>query len=91
MRDHWSRAAPTVPIRRRCTFRDLVVAGDVVYNQYMYVGDTTESRKNWTAALDRLAALKPAMVVAGHKNLGRARLTVGDRGHEELSSLTLIG
>ena len=36
----------------------LVVAGDVVYNQcHMYVGDTTpESRKNWVAALDRLAA-----------------------------------
>jgi glyoxylase-like metal-dependent hydrolase (beta-lactamase superfamily II) len=51
---------------------DLVVAGDVVYNQcHMYVGDTTpESRKNWVAALDRLAALKPAMVVAGHKKTG---------------------
>jgi glyoxylase-like metal-dependent hydrolase (beta-lactamase superfamily II) len=51
---------------------DLVVAGDVVYNQcHMYVGDTTpESRKNWVAALDRLAALKPVMVVAGHKKPG---------------------
>jgi len=51
---------------------DLVVAGDVVYNQcHMYVGDTTpESRKNWIAALDRLAALEPAMVVAGHKKPG---------------------
>jgi glyoxylase-like metal-dependent hydrolase (beta-lactamase superfamily II) len=41
----------------------LIVAGDVVYNQCrMYVGDTTpESRKNW------IAALNPAMVVAGHK------------------------
>jgi glyoxylase-like metal-dependent hydrolase (beta-lactamase superfamily II) len=50
----------------------LVVAGDVVYNQcHMYVGDTTsESRKNWVAALDRLAALNPAMVVAGHKKPG---------------------
>src|SRR5271169_5138154 len=50
----------------------LFVAGDVVYNQcHMYVGDTTpESRKNWVAALDRLAALKPAMVVAGHKKPG---------------------
>jgi glyoxylase-like metal-dependent hydrolase (beta-lactamase superfamily II) len=47
----------------------LIVAGDVVYNQCrMYVGDTTlESRKNWIAALDRLAALNPTMVVAGHK------------------------
>ena len=51
---------------------DLIVAGDVVYNQCrMYVGDTTpESRKNWIAALDRLAALNPAMVVAGHKKPG---------------------
>jgi glyoxylase-like metal-dependent hydrolase (beta-lactamase superfamily II) len=50
----------------------LVVAGDVVYNQCrMYVGDTTpESRKNWIAALDRLAALNPTMVVAGHKKPG---------------------
>jgi glyoxylase-like metal-dependent hydrolase (beta-lactamase superfamily II) len=50
----------------------LVVAGDVVYNQCrMYVGDTTpESRKNWIAGLDRLAALNPTMVVAGHKKPG---------------------
>ena len=50
----------------------LIVAGDVVYNQcHMYVGDTTpESRKNWVADLDRLAALKPAIVVAGHKKPG---------------------
>jgi glyoxylase-like metal-dependent hydrolase (beta-lactamase superfamily II) len=50
----------------------LVVAGDVVYNQCrMYVGDSTpESRKNWIAALDRLAALNPAIVVAGHKKPG---------------------
>jgi glyoxylase-like metal-dependent hydrolase (beta-lactamase superfamily II) len=50
----------------------LIVAGDVVYNQCrMYVGDTTpESRKNWIAALDRLAALNPTMVVAGHKKPG---------------------
>ncbi len=50
----------------------LIAAGDVVYNQCrMYVGDTTpESRKNWIAALDRLAALNPTMVVAGHKMPG---------------------
>jgi len=50
----------------------LIVAGDVVYNQCrMYVGDTTpESRENWIAALDRLAALNPSIVVAGHKKPG---------------------
>ena len=51
---------------------DLVVAGDVVYNQcHMYVGDTApESRANWIAALDRLAALNPKIVVASHKKPG---------------------
>lgn len=50
----------------------LIVAGDVVYNQCrMYVGDTTpESRQNWIADLDRLAALNPSIVVAGHKKPG---------------------
>ncbi len=50
----------------------LIVAGDVVYNECrMYIGDTTpESRQNWIAALDHLAALDPAMVVAGHKKTG---------------------
>jgi glyoxylase-like metal-dependent hydrolase (beta-lactamase superfamily II) len=50
----------------------LIVAGDVVYNQCrMYVGDTTpESRKNWIADLDRLAALNPTIVVPGHKKPG---------------------
>ena len=50
----------------------LIIAGDVVYNRWhMYVGDTTpESRKNWITALDRLAALKPEIVVAGHKKPG---------------------
>ena len=50
----------------------LIVAGDVVYNQCrMYVGDTTpESRDNWIAALDRLEALNPTIVVAGHKKPG---------------------
>ena len=50
----------------------LIVAGDVVYNKcHMYVGDTThESRLNWIADLERLAALNPAIVVAGHKKPG---------------------
>jgi glyoxylase-like metal-dependent hydrolase (beta-lactamase superfamily II) len=51
---------------------DLVVGGDVFYNQcHMYVGDTTaESRANWIAALDRLAALHPKIAIAGHKKPG---------------------
>jgi glyoxylase-like metal-dependent hydrolase (beta-lactamase superfamily II) len=51
---------------------DLVVGGDVLYNQcHMYVGDTTaESREKWIAALDRLAAMHPKIAVAGHKKTG---------------------
>ena len=51
---------------------DLVVGGDVLYNEcHMYVGDTTpESRNNWIAALERLAALQPKVAVAGHKKTG---------------------
>jgi glyoxylase-like metal-dependent hydrolase (beta-lactamase superfamily II) len=51
---------------------DLVVAGDVVYNEcHMFVGDTTpESRENWIAALDHLAALNPKTAIAGHKKPG---------------------
>jgi len=48
----------------------LVVSGDVAYNHcHMYVGGTTaESRAEWIAALDKLAALNPAAVVTGHKD-----------------------
>jgi glyoxylase-like metal-dependent hydrolase (beta-lactamase superfamily II) len=48
----------------------LIVAGDVAYNHcHMYAGATTaEGRAEWIAALDRLAALNPAAVVAGHKD-----------------------
>ncbi|GGM62402.1 MBL fold metallo-hydrolase [Dactylosporangium sucinum] len=49
---------------------DLIVSGDVAYNHcHMFVGATTpESRAEWIAALDRLAALHPAAVVCGHKD-----------------------
>jgi glyoxylase-like metal-dependent hydrolase (beta-lactamase superfamily II) len=48
----------------------LIISGDVAYNHcHMYVGATTaESRGEWIAALDRLAALNPAAVVTGHKD-----------------------
>ena len=51
---------------------DLVVAGDVLYNEcHMFVGDTTAaSRTEWTAALDRLAALNPPR---GHRRAQEAR------------------
>ena len=48
----------------------LIVSGDVAYNRcHMYVcQSTTESRAEWIAALDRLAALRPTAVVTGHKD-----------------------
>jgi glyoxylase-like metal-dependent hydrolase (beta-lactamase superfamily II) len=51
---------------------DLVVAGDVVYNQcHQFVGALTpENSKEWIDALDRLAALNPKYAVAGHKKPG---------------------
>lgn len=47
----------------------LIVAGDTVYNGiHPYLAETdTESRLEWIAALDRLEALKPRFVIAGHK------------------------
>lgn len=47
----------------------LIVGGDAVYNGiHLYLGETdTESRLEWIAALDRLEALKPRAVIAGHK------------------------
>lgn len=47
----------------------LLLAGDVVYNGiHPYLGETdTESRLEWIAALDKLEALKPRAVIAGHK------------------------
>ena len=48
---------------------DLIVAGDTVYNGiHPYLAETDRlSRLEWIAALDRLEALKPRFVVAGHK------------------------
>jgi glyoxylase-like metal-dependent hydrolase (beta-lactamase superfamily II) len=47
----------------------LIVAGDVVYNGiHPYLVETdTQSRLEWIAALDKLEALKPRAVIAGHK------------------------
>jgi glyoxylase-like metal-dependent hydrolase (beta-lactamase superfamily II) len=48
---------------------DLIVAGDVVYNGiHPYLAETdTQSRLEWITALDKLEALKPRAVIAGHK------------------------
>ena len=51
----------------------LVVAGDICYNdmhQWLAESPTEELRNSWIAALEKIAALKPATVVAGHKRPG---------------------
>jgi glyoxylase-like metal-dependent hydrolase (beta-lactamase superfamily II) len=47
----------------------LIVAGDAVYNGiHPYLGETdTQSRLEWISTLDKLEALEPKTVVAGHK------------------------
>jgi glyoxylase-like metal-dependent hydrolase (beta-lactamase superfamily II) len=47
----------------------LIVGGDAVYNGiHPYLAETdTESRLEWISTLDKLEALKPKAVVAGHK------------------------
>lgn len=47
----------------------LIVGGDAVYNGiHAYLGETdTQSRLEWVSTLDKLEALKPRAVIAGHK------------------------
>jgi glyoxylase-like metal-dependent hydrolase (beta-lactamase superfamily II) len=47
----------------------LIVAGDVVYNGiHPYLGETdTGSRLEWISSLEKLEALNPKTVIAGHK------------------------
>jgi glyoxylase-like metal-dependent hydrolase (beta-lactamase superfamily II) len=49
----------------------LVVAGDAVYNNtHLYLGESKseETRSRWIAALDKIAALNPKIVVGGHSD-----------------------
>lgn len=48
---------------------DLIVAGDTVYNGiHPYLAETDpQSRREWISSLDKLEALKPRAVIAGHK------------------------
>jgi len=53
---------------------DLVVAGDVVYNDvHIYLAESDhDKRMEWIRALDAIEALRPRAVVAGHKRAGRS-------------------
>lgn len=60
---------------------DLVIGGDVLYNRcHMFVATTTpESRENWIAALDRLAALNPKIAVATTRSRAPPTLPTSSR------------
>jgi glyoxylase-like metal-dependent hydrolase (beta-lactamase superfamily II) len=49
----------------------LVVAGDVAYNDvHLHLEESTpETRREWIIALDKIEALRPRAVVAGHRRL----------------------
>ena len=51
---------------------DLVVAGDIVYNEVhpFVVATSVNKREGWRRSLDLIAELSPATVVAGHKRPG---------------------
>jgi glyoxylase-like metal-dependent hydrolase (beta-lactamase superfamily II) len=50
----------------------LVVAGDVIYNGvHMYLGQGVGGFAPWRAAIDKVDALRPGHVVAGHQNKQR--------------------
>ena len=55
---------------------DAVVCGDVVYNNvHMMTYEADEAKREaWIASIDAVAALKPKVVVAGHKSVGAADL-----------------
>lgn len=50
----------------------LVVAGDIVYNgvHLFLAGGDAKRRRDWVAAIDKIAALSPKAVIAGHKAPG---------------------
>jgi glyoxylase-like metal-dependent hydrolase (beta-lactamase superfamily II) len=50
----------------------LVVAGDVVYNRvHLYLSESDAGgRRQWLEAIEKVAALRPTAVVAGHKRPG---------------------
>lgn len=52
---------------------DLVVAGDIVYNdvhQYLAESTTAEAREAWKASIKQIEDLRPHTVISGHKRPG---------------------
>lgn len=53
---------------------DVVISGDIAYNGiHMWLaGSTPRSRVDWVASIDRIEALQPKTVIAGHRDPGAA-------------------
>ena len=52
---------------------DLVVAGDIVYNdvhQYLVESTTNQAREAWKASIRKIQELRPHTVISGHKRPG---------------------
>ena len=49
---------------------EVICSGDIVYNKiHMWLWKSTpDSRKEWLASLDAVAALKPSTIITGHKD-----------------------
>jgi glyoxylase-like metal-dependent hydrolase (beta-lactamase superfamily II) len=57
---------------------DLVVAGDIVYNdvhQYLVESTTSEAREAWKTSIRKIEELQPHTVVSGHKRHGAVDTT----------------
>ena len=56
-----------------------LVAGDVIYNgMFVWLGEHTPDRYgDWIAALDRLEAMQPNRIIAGHTSPGRTNDNAG--------------
>jgi glyoxylase-like metal-dependent hydrolase (beta-lactamase superfamily II) len=53
----------------------LIVAGDAAYNGvHLHLSESPDQQKRqeWIAALDKMEALKPRVVIAGHKRVGNS-------------------
>jgi glyoxylase-like metal-dependent hydrolase (beta-lactamase superfamily II) len=69
-----------------------VICGDVVYNNVhmmMYEADEAK-REAWIASIDAVAALKPEVIVAGHKSVGAADLPENLAASQRLRDFTTV-
>jgi glyoxylase-like metal-dependent hydrolase (beta-lactamase superfamily II) len=52
---------------------EAVITGDIVFDRAYFGVPREAARENWRKTIDRIAALKPAVVVPGHEGAGATR------------------